>query len=292
MANITKLGYIGLHVTDLAAWEPILLQVLGLEPRPRAAGAPLQLRMDGRHHRFTLYPSDTDRLAYVGWEVDTRDDFFALYAQLTANGVAAELASEETRRERAVMELMQFRDPDGVQQEVFFGGLEDNQPFRPSRAIAGYCTGEQGLGHVLLAAARPEASVAFYREQLGFRLSDYIHWDEAQATFLHCNARHHSLAIMNPCFGTAAGQLNHFMVQASSIDDVGRGYDLVQQLGIPLILTLGKHTNDQMTSFYMVTPAGFAIEYGYGGQEIDDSNWEVKFYNAPKIWGHNLVKPD
>ncbi len=289
MASVTRLGYIGLNVIDLAAWEPILFQVLGLEARARAPGAPLQLRMDERHHRFTLYPGKTDSLAYVGWEVDTRDDFFALYDQLKRNGVNVVLADGATRRERAVMELMQFLDPDGARQEVFFGGVEDNAPFRPSRAISGYRTGEQGLGHVLLAAANPEASIAFYRDNLGFRLSDYIHWDDAQATFLHCNARHHSLALMNPCFGSGPGELNHFMVQAKSIDDVGRGYDLVQQLGIPLILTLGKHTNDQMTSFYMITPAGFAIEYGYGGREIDDSDWEVKFYNAPKIWGHNLV---
>lgn len=291
MASVTRLGYIGLNVTDIKQWEPILIEVLGLEARAREPGAPLQLRMDEKHHRFTLYPSSTNSLAYVGWEVDSRDDFFALYEQLGRDGIEVAQAGDELKRERAVMELMQFKNPDGALQEVFFGGLEDNQLFRPARAISGYRTGDQGLGHVLFAATDPEATVAFYRERLGFRLSDYIHWDEAKATFMHCNARHHSLAIMNPCFGTGAGELNHFMVQANSIDDVGRAYDLVEKLGIPLILTLGKHTNDKMTSFYMVTPAGFAIEYGYGGEEID-ADWEVKFYNAPKIWGHNLVTPE
>lgn len=292
MASVTRLGYIGLNVTDVKAWEPILIAVLGMQARPRQPGEPMQLRMDERHHRITLYPSGVDALAHVGWEVDSRDDFFALFEQLRADGVAVVQATDEDKRERAVMELMQFRNPDGARQEVFFGGLEDNQQFQPARAMSGYRTGDQGLGHVLFAATDPEATVAFYRERLGFRVSDYIHWDEAKATFLHCNRRHHSLAIMNPCFGTGSGELNHFMVQANSIDDVGRGYDLVEQLGIPLILTLGKHTNDQMTSFYMVTPAGFAIEYGYGGQEIDENGWDVKFYNAPKIWGHNLVTND
>ncbi|GAA4017936.1 VOC family protein [Actimicrobium antarcticum] len=292
MTSVTRLGYIGLNVTDIAAWEPILIQVLGFEPRPQQPGEALQLRMDDRHHRFTLYPAESNSFAYVGWEVDTRDDFFALYDKLTKNQVPVVKGTSEEKRERAVMELMRFPNPDGAVQEIFFGGVEDNQPFRPSRAISGYRTGEQGLGHILFAAADAELTVNFYREQLGFRLSDYIHWDDAQATFMHCNPRHHSLAITNPCFGTGPGELNHFMVQANSIDDVGRGYDLVQQLGIPLILTLGKHTNDKMTSFYMITPAGFAIEYGFGACEIDDKNWEVKFYNAPKIWGHNLVTHD
>lgn len=289
MSRVTRLGYIGLNVTDIAAWEPILFKVLGLQARPNKPGEPLQVRMDDRHHRFTLYPSKTNSLAYVGWEVDTRDDFFAMYEKLKRNNVKVVMGTVAEKQERAVMEMMRFPNPDGAVHEVFFGGIEDNQAFAPSRAISGYRTGDQGLGHILLAAADPEKTVAFYREQLGFLLSDYIYWDDAEATFLHCNPRHHSLAITNPCFGTGAGELNHFMVQANSIDDVGRGYDIVQQLNIPLILTLGKHTNDHMTSFYMITPAGFAIEYGYGGREIDDSNWEVKFYNAPKIWGHNLV---
>ena len=289
MTSVTRLGYIGLNVVDIDAWEPIMIKVLGLEPRPRKPGEPLKLRMDDRHHRFTLYPSKTNSFAYVGWEVDTRADFFAMFEKLKRQGVPVVEGTKEEKRERAVMELMRFPNPDGAMQEIFFGGVEVNEPFKPSRAISGYRTGDQGLGHILFAASDAEKTVKFYCEQLGFRLSDYIHWDEAEATFLHCNPRHHSLAITNPCFGTGAGELNHFMLQANSIDDVGRGYDLVQQLGIPLILTLGKHTNDHMTSFYMITPSGFAIEYGYGGREIDDNDWEVKFYDAPKIWGHNLV---
>ena len=292
MAGVTRLGYIGLNVVDIDAWEPILVKVLGLQARPRKPGEPQYLRMDDRHHRFALYPADTESLAYVGWEVDTRDDFFALFEALKKSGVKVVMGTAAEKAERAVMDLMRFANPDGAVQEIFFGGIEDNISFAPSRPISGYRTGDQGLGHVLLVAENAEKTVDFYRQKLGFRLSDYIYWDDIEATFLHCNSRHHSLAITNPCMGMLPGVLNHFMVQANSMDDVGRGYDLVQELGIPLILTLGKHTNDHMTSFYMVTPAGFGIEYGFGGREIDDNDWEVKFYNAPKIWGHNLVVPD
>ena len=31
-------------------------------------------------------------------------------------------------------------------------------------------------------------------------------------------------------------------------------------------MTLGTHTNDRMTSFYVRTPSGFEIEYGFGGR--------------------------
>jgi hypothetical protein len=49
---------------------------------------------------------------------------------------------------------------------------------------------------------------------------------------------------------------------------------------------LGRHTNDHMTSFYLQTPAGFQIEYGYGGRLIDDRTWQVHTCNAASTWGH------
>ena len=287
-----QLSYLGINVEKLdAQWDAILFDVLGLEARPREEGEPLQLRVDDRHHRISLYPTGENGTAYVGWEADTQAEFDQVLRGLREQGVACEEADARLCAERAVMRMVYFEGPDGVRTELAFGGVVDGQPFKPSRATSGFNTGEQGLGHILMASADPAATVQWYQDKLGFKVSDYIHWDEAKATFLHCNPRHHSLAIMNPCFGTGAGELNHLMLQARSIDDVGRGYDEVQRLGIPLALTLGKHTNDHMTSFYMITPAGFAIEYGYGGRTIEDEEeWEVQFYNAPKLWGHNLGK--
>jgi hypothetical protein len=41
-----------------------------------------------------------------------------------------------------------------------------------------------------------------------------------------------------------------------------------------------------MLSFYVQTPSGFQVEYGYGGRVIDDDVWEVQLHHAPSIWGH------
>jgi hypothetical protein len=41
-----------------------------------------------------------------------------------------------------------------------------------------------------------------------------------------------------------------------------------------------------MFSFYVVTPSGFMIEYGYGGLVIDDRDWEVRSYPQLSDWGH------
>jgi hypothetical protein len=105
--------------------------------------------------------------------------------------------------------------------------------------------------------------------------------------FLHCNSREHSFAIVDPGLGVPPGQLHHIMVEVNSLDDVGRAYDMCLEEDLPLILSLGRHTNDLMTSFYLKTPSGFAFEYGHGGLEIDEENWHVRHYTAPKLWGHN-----
>jgi biphenyl-2,3-diol 1,2-dioxygenase len=51
-------------------------------------------------------------------------------------------------------------------------------------------------------------------------------------------------------------------------------------------MNLGKHTNDHMVSFYLRTPSGFAVEYGWGAREVDDRTWQVQVHTAGSMWGH------
>lgn len=76
------------------------------------------------------------------------------------------------------------------------------------------------------------------------------------------------------------------MLEVSSLDDVGSTHDVCLERGVPIVSSLGRHTNDHMTSFYLETPAGFQIEYGTGGRLIDDRTWQVQTYDAASTWGH------
>ncbi len=54
--------------------------------------------------------------------------------------------------------------------------------------------------------------------------------------------------------------------------------------------TLGRHTNDHMTSFYANTPSGFFVEYGWGGRVIDPGSWAPhETYDGPSLWGHERM---
>ena len=61
-------------------------------------------------------------------------------------------------------------------------------------------------------------------------------------------------------------RINHLMVEVTEIDDVGMTHEIVNQRGVPLAISLGKHSNDRMLSFYMVNPSGWMIEYGAGAR--------------------------
>jgi biphenyl-2,3-diol 1,2-dioxygenase len=150
-------------------------------------------------------------------------------------------------------------------------------------------TGDEGLGHIVLTASDMTKARAFYMDVLGFRLSDIIRMRFGPATtfdmeFLHCNPRHHTLALLPV---PAPKRLHHVMLQARTMDDVGFALERAEAAQVPLTATLGRHTNDHMVSFYLRTPSGFEIEYGWGGRTIDDdSAWEVASYASGSIWGH------
>ena len=122
-------------------------------------------------------------------------------------------------------------------------------------------------------------------EVLGFRISDYI----GTMTFLHCNPRHHSIAIQpsNPDLPRSRDKkMWHFMLETQTLDDVGTALDLAGKTGATLATTLGRHSNDQMVSFYVVTPSGFEVEYGWGGRLVDDATWQVQRHDRGGLWGH------
>jgi catechol 2,3-dioxygenase-like lactoylglutathione lyase family enzyme len=139
------------------------------------------------------------------------------------------------------------------------------------------------MGHVLITVRDIEGALAFYRDLLGFRISDYS-LAPIKAYFLHANPRHHSIALVE----APVNVLNHLMVELYSLDDVGQGYDLALMDREKIVATLGRHSNDLMTSFYMRTPSEFFVEYGWGGRDVDDATWQPHEVDTlASFWGHD-----
>jgi 3,4-dihydroxy-9,10-secoandrosta-1,3,5(10)-triene-9,17-dione 4,5-dioxygenase len=85
--------------------------------------------------------------------------------------------------------------------------------------------------------------------------------------------------------------LGHLMLEVGSLEAVGLALDLATERGDQIQMSIGQHTNDRVTSFYVTTPSGFQIEYGWDGLLIDDAEWTVGHHVAPSTWGHKFTAP-
>jgi 2,3-dihydroxybiphenyl 1,2-dioxygenase len=291
MMGVTQLGYLGLEVSDLGEWERFAAEVLGLQVVAKTANGSMLLRMDENHHRFILRQGGADDVAFVGWEVADQAALRELGQKLNQAGIETVAGAPEETAARGVVEILKFSDPNGIPTEAYVGPLMDFQhPFQSARAISGFVTGTMGLGHIVIRADDSAKTLHFYRDLLGMRVSDFIDLkmrrgqpSSISLSFMHCNPRHHSIA-----FGEipARKRLMHFMLQVKSVDDVGSTMYLAQDRGITITGSLGRHTNDHMVSFYMRSPSGFEIEYGFGARTVDDSTWKVQRHEAGSVWGH------
>lgn len=287
MAAVTQLGYLGIGAKDPGEWESYAERVLGLGVVSREGDGTLLLRMDGHHHRFAIHEDGRDDVMYAGWQVESASDLDEIAVRLEGGAVAVARGTREEAERRHVRDLIRFSDPDGYDVEVFCGPEQGPAPFASPKGGTSFVAGDQGLGHIVLTVADLGRSMEFYTSMLGLRLSDYVDGPMTLG-FLHCNPRHHSLAFAQA--PRSRKRINHFMLQLDSIDPVGRTYDSVQEGSAPLLVTMGRHSNDEMVSFYMANPSRFGVEYGWGAREIDDCSWQVARYESGSTWGHRPVR--
>jgi biphenyl-2,3-diol 1,2-dioxygenase len=292
MTSVSQLGYLGFKVSNLDAWETFATQILGIESVGRNENGALMFRIDEYQYRFVFEQGAKDDLDVIGWQVEDERSLGAVADQLKAAGIEVQRGSAEEAEARRVVELIKFRDPSGIASEAFYGPLTRiDVPFKPARPIGGFVASGMGLGHITMGVDDMRRSLGFYRDLLGMRMSDWVQPQPERdvksrfnIAFLHCNPRHHSLAFWE---ARMPKRLHHFMLQLESLDDVGTTYDLCQQLGVPLELTMGRHTNDRMLSFYVRTPSGFSVEYGWGARTVDERDWQVQLHRTGSIWGHH-----
>jgi len=296
MSVVSNLGYVVFGVSDLNEWERFAVDILGLQVGSKSADS-LALRMDDYSQRVILELNGVDDLSVAGWEFETEVELEEFAGKAAGLGVALDRMGPELLGKRKVESGYFCKDPVMNYTHEFYFGPQIaplNTPFVSQHLRSGFVTGELGCGHILPVSRDEKKSMAFYLDVLGLRVSDYIKEEVApgiviDATFLHTKTgRHHSM-------GSAQADLpkilNHFMVQVETMDDVGLAYDRAVKAGAHISMAIGHHPNDQMTSFYVRTPSGFNVEFGWGGLVIDDATWKVVRYSQLSDWGHQRQMP-
>ncbi|SFV12508.1 VOC family protein [Pseudoduganella namucuonensis] len=291
MIDIRGLAYVVVNATDVSRWERYGEDVLGMMAQPAPEGG-VYLKMDERPFRFLVQAAGTEGYAASGWEVLNAEAFELALRELEQAGAEPVLGSAADCALRKAQQVVRFRDPSGNRHEIVWGCQRDFQRFVSPQGVERFVTGDLGMGHTVLPAPNFDATWAFFRDVLGFGLSDiYKHRAAPDAPvqrihFCHCNnGRQHSVALFEAEIPSGCAHVN---VEVPSITDVGRALDRRQRHGVKLMASMGQHANDQMFSFYMATPSGFALEYGAGGLVVDWSRHAAFEATEISLWGHDF----
>ncbi|KHO21663.1 VOC family protein [Mycolicibacterium setense] len=111
------------------------------------------------------------------------------------------------------------------------------------------------LGHAVLGSTDVQATMKFFTEGLGFKVSDYM---ADRAVFLRCSVEHHNVLVM----AAPVNFMHHTSWQVDDIDEVGRGAQAMLE-GHPErhIWGLGRHYAGANFFWYLKDPAGNFSEY-------------------------------
>src|SRR5205085_12660988 len=118
------------------------------------------------------------------------------------SGAAVSTVRSAEKSVSCVADLAVFNDPSGNRNEVSYGYNGPTAPFKSPIGVKGFKTGPYGAGHTVLPSLKFDASLKFFKDVLGFGLSDFFNFKPAPEApvmriyFMHTpNGRHHSLAL-------------------------------------------------------------------------------------------------
>jgi 2,3-dihydroxybiphenyl 1,2-dioxygenase len=293
--NHIELGYVAVEVADPAALASFLTGVVGLAPGAPTADGDLTFTNDDDAQRLVVAEGPRDDLVALGIEATDAAAFDATVARLAAAGHEPAEADDRRRRARRVERLVTMDAPWGSTVEVVLGLKRAPVPPPTPLVPGGFLTAGLGFGHAVVATTAFDEAVRFATEGLGMARSDWLETEIAEGIalevqFLHCNARHHTLALARAPF-VLPQALHHVMVEVNDRDDVGRAYDRAVAAGLPIPNGLGRHDNDHMFSFYVASPAGFQVEVGHGARRITEPWADDRRYDRISAWGHHPVTP-
>ena len=282
--KVRAVGYVGINATDLESWDSFATGVLGAQVLDDIVGA-RQIKVDDYAWRIAVHQSEADGFAYAGLEFANAKEFDDAIKELAACGAPLAMGTDEELKIRRVGGLAITADPAGNRLELYHRPTLDYSFKSP--AGAQFVTDGQGFGHVvfLIEASQFDATLGFYVDSLGFRVSEFTRLGEVEVVFLHCNERHHSVALAR----APLTMCQHIMLQVSELDMVGQAWDRAHDAGVSISATLGRHRNDNMFSFYMATPSGLDLEFGWGARSVDDESWVVSEWEGGDVWGHRGV---
>ena len=224
-------------------------RALGMEVRPLGERSWLAARHD---RRFIICKGSLRGHAYSAFTLADSAQFNAYRRFITARGATLVPAPTPLLGEEAFA----VRDPDG--RLAAFGIRRHASAAREGAALL-----PGRLQHVVVASARFPEMMAFYRDVLGFLVSDTVHVADADGglgdvnvCFLRSDEEHHSFAV----FRAPQSSSDHFALGVESWDDIRRWADHFAALDVAIWWGPGRHGAGNNLFFMVKDPDGNNIE--------------------------------
>lgn len=277
--RVNGLRGISLNVLDLAASADFYSRIWGLEKVSETPGSMYFRATGAEHHSLAIHEAPRASLESVSFSAPDRATVEALHAKALAMGVEVVAAPAELPGVAGGGYGFALRSPEGhvlrISADVAAHSRLIDDRSRPNK-----------LSHVVLNSADRDSHYAFFRDVLGFRLSDATD----HLTFLRCATDHHSIALAK-----AKGScIHHIAYELPDLDSLLFGAGRVRELGVDMEYGIGRHGPGNNVFSFFIEPSGFASEYTTGMDQIEDEDsyvahdqawWDAQPIRRPDRWG-------
>ena len=239
-------------------------EALGLAARPVAEGL---WHLAGPQRRLLIGRGENETVAYSAFALDDAERLAALSAHFRRHGIGIE-ANPSPLFANAGFSIL---DPDG--QRLVFGV--------PSAEMAAHGPTEGLPGrtqHIVFATTDLPRITAFYRDALGYVLSDEVVAEDGAVTaaFFRSDEEHHSYA----AFRADGQRYDHHAMEVTCWNDIRDWADHLAELRVPLWWGPGRHGPGNNLFFMIRDPDGNRIELS---AELERMPREM----APRVWPHD-----
>lgn len=258
-----------------------LTEVMGLDENGRD-GQSVYLRCWGDffHHSVQLTESKAPGIGYAAWRAEGPEQLARAVSALEATGLGEGWSEEHVGHGRAY----RYRGPGGHLHEIFWDvdryqpspGMRSHFPARAQRhALRGVAPRQ--LDHVTVTTANPIGDAEWYRDNLGYRFTEYTVLDDGSDVVVFAmvttNEKSHDLGLVVD-FSGVPGRLHHLAFWVDSVEDVLRAADVLMESGVQIEFGPGRHGMGEQTYLYFREPGGVRLEVNSGGYRIYQPDWE------------------
>jgi catechol 2,3-dioxygenase-like lactoylglutathione lyase family enzyme len=142
------------------------------------------------------------------------------------------------------------------------------------------------MGHAVLMVQDIDASVEFYTQLLGFKVSDVYpeSMTPGRMVFMRFNEDHHGLGLVGAADAPSGHhELHHMAFEVSTIDEVFKARDFLEQNGVQIDFA-GRRRAGAQVSVEFRDPDGHRLEIFWG---LDRLDWDDEA-RPPEEWRPKL----